>query len=168
VAIDSHAVRFAGGTLGRHRHICAFFNGADEERRVLRSFIKDGFARGEKAFHLVDPELRIEHLRGLADAGIDVQQMMDIGQLEVLPWGEAYLRGDRFDQNAMLALIEEVLQSGAGNGYPLTRLLAPIGLGPARQDDEIRPWGWPPGFQCIRRAHRVRRDARGRDRTPAR
>lgn len=124
MAIDSHAVRFAGGTLGRHRHICAFFNGADEERRVLRSFIKDGFARGEKAFHLVDPELRVEHLRGLADAGIDVQQMMDIGQLEVLPWGEAYLRGDRFDQNAMLALIEEVLQSGAADGYPLTRLLA--------------------------------------------
>ena len=91
---------------------------------MLRSFIKDGFARGEKAFHLVDPELRVEHLRGLADAGIDVQQMMDIGQLEVLPWGETYLRGDRFDQNAMLALIEEVLQSGAADGYPLTRLLA--------------------------------------------
>jgi hypothetical protein len=124
VATESHAVRFAGGTLGRNRHICAFFNGAEEERRVLRSFITDGFERGEKAFHLVDPELRVEHLQGLADAGIDVQQTMDTGQLEVLPWGEAYLRGDRFDQNAMLALIEDVLQSGAAGGYPLTRLLA--------------------------------------------
>ena len=100
---------------------------------MLRSFIKDGFARGEKAFHLVDPELRVEHLRGLADAGIDVQQMMDIGQLEVLPWGEAYLRGDRFDQNAMLALIEEVLQSGAADGYPLTKAARTYGMGPARQ-----------------------------------
>ena len=124
MATESHSVRFAGGTLGRHRHICAFFNGADEEHRVLRSFIKDGFDRGEKAFHLVDPELREEHLKGLADAGINVRQMMGTGQLEVLPWGEAYLRGDRFDQDAMLALIEEVLQSGAATGYPLTRLLA--------------------------------------------
>src|SRR5439155_19334395 len=118
------SVRFAGGTLGRHRHICAFFNSIDEEHRVLRSFITDGFDRGERAFHIVDPEQHEEHLQGLAEAGIDVPQMMDTGQLEVLPWRDAYLRGDRFDQDAMLALIEEVLQSGAASGYPLTRLLA--------------------------------------------
>jgi len=39
-------------------------------------------------------------------------------------WQEAYLRGDRFDQHAMLALIEEVLQSGEHAGYAATRLLA--------------------------------------------
>ena len=60
------SVQFAGGTLGRHRHICAFFNSLDEEHRVLRSFIKDGLDRGEKAFHIVDPELREEHLKRLA------------------------------------------------------------------------------------------------------
>jgi hypothetical protein len=31
---------------------------------------------------------------------------------------------DRFDQNAMLALIEEVLQSADTAGYPLTRVVA--------------------------------------------
>jgi hypothetical protein len=34
------------------------------------------------------------------------------------------LRGDRFDQDAVLALLEEVLQSGAASGYPLTRFVA--------------------------------------------
>src|SRR5260221_9628868 len=67
VTIDASA-QFAGGVLGRHRHICAFFNSTDEEHRVLRSFIKDGFDRGDKAFHLVNPELREEHLKRLADA----------------------------------------------------------------------------------------------------
>jgi hypothetical protein len=124
MAPDHHAVQFGGRPLGRQRHICAFFNGADEEQRVLRSFIKDGFDRGERAFHLVDPELREEHLKGLVEAGINVPQAMGTGQLEVLPWQEAYLRGNRFDQDAMLALIEDVLQSGAASGYPLTRLLA--------------------------------------------
>ena len=124
MATESRSVRFAGETLGRHRHICAFFNGADEEHRVLRPFVKDGFDRGEKAVHLVDPGLREQHLQGLADAGIDVQQTLGTGQLEVLPWEQAYLRGDRFDQDAMLALIEEVLHSSAASGYPLTRLLA--------------------------------------------
>jgi hypothetical protein len=120
----NHSVQFAGGNLGGQRHICAFFNSADEEHRVLRSFFKDGFDRGDKAFHLVDPELREEHLRRLAEAGINVQAAMDTGQLEVRRWQDAYLRGDHFDQNAMLALIEEVLQSADGAGYPLTRVLA--------------------------------------------
>ena len=119
-----HPVRFDGNTLGQNRHICAFFNGIDEEHRVLRSFIKEGLDRGEKAFHVVDPELRDEHLKLLAEAGINVPRAIDTGQLEVWRWQDAYLRGDHFDQDAMLALIEEVLQSADTAGYPLTRLLA--------------------------------------------
>src|SRR6195256_4169723 len=121
---NGDSVRCAGGILGQRRHICAFFNSVDEEYRVLRSFIKDGFDRGDKAFHLVDPDLCEDHLRRLAGAGIDVGQAMGTGQLELRRWQDAQLRGDRFDQDAMLALIEEVLQSGAAAGYPLTRLLA--------------------------------------------
>jgi MEDS: MEthanogen/methylotroph, DcmR Sensory domain len=123
MAINERSMQFAGGTLGGHRHICGFFNGLDEEYRVLRSFIKDGFDEGEKAFHIVDPELRDDHLRRLAEAGINVEQAMAAGQLEVRPWQDAQLRGDRFDPNAMLALIEEVLQSSAAAGYSLTRFV---------------------------------------------
>jgi hypothetical protein len=124
MATNGGSMRCAGSILGQHRHICAFFNSADEEHRVLGSFIKEGFERGDKACHLVDPDLREDHLRRLADAGIDVAQAMDTGQLELRRWQDAYLSGDRFDQDAMLALIEEVLQSGQASGYPLTRLVA--------------------------------------------
>ncbi len=123
MATVDRSVRFAGRTLGRHRHICAFFNSIDEEHRVLRSFIKDGFDRGEKAFHIVDPELREEHLKRLADIDINVERAMGSGQLEVRLWQDCQFRGGRFDQDAMLALIEEVLQSGPAAGYPLTRFL---------------------------------------------
>jgi hypothetical protein len=109
--------------LGKQRHICAFFNSLDEQHRVLRSFFKDGIDRGEKAFHLVGPNLREEHLKGLAEAGINVQQAMDSGQLEVRLWQDTYLCGERFDQDAMLALVEGQLQSGTAEGYPLTRFL---------------------------------------------
>src|SRR5260370_5037289 len=81
----SHSVQFAGGNLSGQRHICAFFNITDEEHTVLRSFIKDGFDRGDKAFHLVDAQLREEHLKRLAEAGTNVQETMDTGQLAVLP-----------------------------------------------------------------------------------
>jgi hypothetical protein len=121
---DDHAMHVNGSTLGEHRHICAFFKSMDEEHRVLGSFIKDGFDREEKGLHIVDPELREEHLRRLDEAGIDVQHAMGLGQLEVRPWQEAYLRDDRFDQDAMLAFIEEELQSGAAAGFRRIRLVA--------------------------------------------
>jgi hypothetical protein len=118
-----NCVQFAGEALGRERHICAFFNSMDEEHRVLRSFIKEGLDRGERAFHIVDPGLREEHLKRLAEADINVETAVASGQLEVRPWQDCQFRGDRFDQDAMLALIEEVLQSSRASGYPLTRFL---------------------------------------------
>lgn len=96
----------------------------DEHYRILRAFIKDGFEKGEKAFHLVDPRRREDHLRRLADAGIDVEATTASGQLEVHPWEDGPLHGERFDQDTWLAGFEEVLQSGPASGYGKTRFLA--------------------------------------------
>jgi MEDS: MEthanogen/methylotroph, DcmR Sensory domain len=126
MATNSGSVHCAGANLGQHRHICAFFNDLDEQHRVLRSFIQEGFERGDKAFHIVDPELWKDHLKRLADAGIDVRQAMDTGQLELRRWQDAYLRDDRFDQDAMLGLLDEVFQSGAASSYPLTRFVSRV------------------------------------------
>ncbi len=41
---------------------------------------------------------------------------MDAGQLEVLPWTDMLVRGHRFDQDAMLASVEELIQSRASAG----------------------------------------------------
>jgi hypothetical protein len=122
--VHDDSLPFSESDRGRSRHICAFFNDIDEQHRELRSFIKDGFGRGDKAFHLVDPEQRDEHLRRLADAGIDVDEAMGRGQLEVRPWQEGPLSGDRFDQDTWLASFEQVLESGPAAGYPQTRFLA--------------------------------------------
>jgi len=37
MATYSGSLRCAGASIGAHRHICAFFNGLDEEYRVLGS-----------------------------------------------------------------------------------------------------------------------------------
>src|SRR6201989_3301240 len=126
MATSGGSVQCAGNSLGQHRHICAFFNDLDEQHRVLRSFIKEGFEQGDKAFHIVDPELWEDHLRRLAEAGIDVERALGSGQLELRRWQDAYLRDDRFDQDAMLALLEEVLQSGAASGNPLIRVVSRV------------------------------------------
>jgi hypothetical protein len=112
------------GLEGVNRHICAFFNGMEEHYRVLRSFITDGFDEGDRAFHLVDPERREDHLRRLADAGVDVDEATASGQLEVHPWQDGPLHGERFDQDTWLAGFEDVLRAGAASGYTKTRFLA--------------------------------------------
>ena len=117
-------VRLAGSVLHRSRHVCAFFHKKDEEYQVLLPFVKEGFEQGHKAFHIVDPAHRDEHLRRLREAGIDVAEAERSGQLEVRRWEDAYLREGHFDQDAMLALIEEVLKGGKAQGFPLTRLVA--------------------------------------------
>lgn len=117
-------VRLAGAALGSSRHVCAFFNSKDEEYRVLLPFIKEGFDYGDKAFHIVKDDHRSEHRRRLQNAGIAVEERERAGQLEIRRWEDAYLRDGHFDQNRMLALIEEVLQGGKAAGYPLTRLVA--------------------------------------------
>jgi hypothetical protein len=96
----------------------------DEHYRVLQTFIKDGLDKGDKAFHLVDPSRFEDHLKRLADEGIDVEEAVASGQLEVHPWEDGPLHGEQFDQDTWLAGFEEVLRSGPASGYAKTRFLA--------------------------------------------
>lgn len=121
---EGAAVHLAGSTLEQSRHVCAFFHTPDEEYRVLLPFIVEGIDRGERAFHIVDPTMRADHLERLNGAGIDVGGAEQRGQLEVRVWAEAYLREGHFDQDAMLALIQQVLEEGPRQGFSLTRLVA--------------------------------------------
>jgi hypothetical protein len=124
IPMTAAPITLAGATLDRYRHVCAFFNTVEEEYRVLLPFIVEGFRRGDRAFHIVGPHERDDHRQRLNDAEVPVDDAEKRGQLEIRLWQEAYLRDGRFDQDRMLALIEEVLQAGVAAGFPLTRLVA--------------------------------------------
>jgi hypothetical protein len=117
-------IRFAGAELTDYRHVCAFFHSKGEEYNVLLPFIREGIEKRQKAFHIVEESRIEEHVDTLERAGMPAQAARQSGQLEVRRWEDAYLREGRFDQDRMLALIEEVLQAGPAQGYPLTRLVA--------------------------------------------
>jgi MEDS: MEthanogen/methylotroph, DcmR Sensory domain len=120
---DNPPMRFANATLGQYRHVCAFFHGTEEEYRVLLPFVKEGLARGEKAFHIVDPELRDEHLERLASGGVDVHSVDKSGQFELHHWHEVYLRDGHFDVNRMLGCMQDVLEQSERDGFPLARVM---------------------------------------------
>lgn len=116
-------IPFAGSRLGEVRHVCAFFNSADEEYRVLMPFIRDGFAAGDKAVHVVKSEQRDDHLLRLAAAGIDPAAAQRSGQLDLRINTETYLVDGRFDQDRMLAVFEGLASGNAPGGFPLSRII---------------------------------------------
>lgn len=120
---DAGDVRIGRGVFGPHRHVCAFFNGADEEQRVLGPFIKEGLNQGEKSLHIIDPASRADYVSRMRATDIAVDASIATGQLEILTWDEAYIRHGRFNQHAMLSLADDMLAKSAAR-YPRTRLVA--------------------------------------------
>jgi hypothetical protein len=118
---STSTVRLPGAAARRFGHVCAFFHNREEEYRVLLPLAREGFERGEKLYHIVDPEHRSERMRRLEEVGISPATARRPGQLEVRTWEESTLRGGLFDQEAMLALLSEVLPVEKADGVGPTR-----------------------------------------------
>jgi hypothetical protein len=117
-------IPFAGSTLGSYRHVCAFFSSPQDEYDTMLPFVRDGLERGERAYHVVPAEDVENHLERLRSGGIEVAAAQRTGRLEIKTPDETYMRGGRFSQAAMLALIQDSLEAGAALGFPLTRFVA--------------------------------------------
>jgi hypothetical protein len=121
---SEQSVHLAGFNLVAHRHVCALFHNQDQEDKMLVPFLKEGLDRGEKAFCVLDPQVRMHLLQKLSDVGVEITLAEERSQLEVKEWERTIVRGGRLDQNTLLELIEEVLRQGREQGFPLTRFVA--------------------------------------------
>src|SRR5260370_1692736 len=119
-----NSVRLVGENLDEGMRICTFFRTSDEKYHVLMPFIREGMEQGDRAFHIVNPSLRSEHAQRMAEAGIDAPRAEVEGQLEIIGWDEAYLRGGSFNRSAMLSLLPVLLNDGRTRGFPITRFIA--------------------------------------------
>jgi DcmR-like sensory protein len=124
MAEESRTVQLAGSTWHYPCHVCGFFNSREEEFRVLMPFLKEGFEDGDKVFQILAKEHCGERRRQVEDMGVDVGAAERSGQLDIRPWEEAHLRGGRFNQDAMLALLDEAMTGAKAQGFPLIRLWA--------------------------------------------
>lgn len=113
-----------GGTTLEHFHVCAFFNSRDEEYEVLTPFFKEGIDQGEKVFHIVNPANLDDHHTRLEHAGIDTGKCKACGQLEVVPWQNAYLdESGTFNKERMLETVDKVTKGGLAEGYSGMRIM---------------------------------------------
>ncbi|HTJ56050.1 MAG TPA: MEDS domain-containing protein [Devosiaceae bacterium] len=117
-------VQLARSTVECPCHACAFFHTQEEEYQIVLPFVKDGVDAGDRNYQFVDKGHRAERLARLKASGIDTATAEQGGLLELLPWEDVYLRNGRFDQQAMLELMEETFKTSRQQGAGLTRLWA--------------------------------------------
>jgi hypothetical protein len=113
----------AGSELSEVRHVCAFFNNNDEQYRVLLPFIRDGFTRGDKSVHVINPGQLEDHMRRLAAAGIDAEGARRAGQFELKTNSDTYLLDGRFDQDRMLESFEQLAAGNQRDGFLMSRIV---------------------------------------------
>jgi hypothetical protein len=123
MAQTSRTVNLARATVNCRCHVCAFFNSRDDEEKVMLPFFKEGLDLGDRAVYILDKSERSDRVQRLADTGVDTAEAEASGQLEVRSWENAYLRPGRFDQYAMIDLLEEVAKA-SHRGPGMTRLWA--------------------------------------------
>lgn len=111
----------ANASFSNHFHACAFVVGPAEERAVIDPFLLEGMKQGQKAVYIVDPEERRAHEARLS-AGATSSDL-----LEVTTWNEAHLKGGSFDQDRMMAALEDMISEHAASGRPPMRLVGQMG-----------------------------------------
>ncbi len=117
--VERQCIHLAGSAVGQPRHIGALFASDAERHDVLRPFVAEGLARRERVVHIVGAPHHGRHVQQLAFDMAEEQECF-----HMLPWEEMYLAGGRFDQQAMLGRIRQVLRDGSDRGFPMTRLVA--------------------------------------------
>jgi len=99
--------------LDAKRHVCAFFHSPDEETGVA-SVHQRWLRAGREGVHIVDPKLRMEHAQRLASPA-SMWRRRKKASVELRNWLTPICRC-HFDQDRMLALIQEVLDGGIEQG----------------------------------------------------
>jgi hypothetical protein len=117
----SLASSLAHAQMRNHFHACAFVNSPVEERDVIDPFFIEGLRRREKAVYIVDPDHRDEHEARLR-AESPSPELVD-----VTTWNHAHLKGGVFDQDRMMASLEELIRDHAATGQPPMRLVGQMG-----------------------------------------
>lgn len=102
-------------------HYCGMYRTDEDWRAIIVDFIRSGMARNEKIVYLVNVTTVDQLKTTLKTAGIDVDGLLDKGQLVILTAKEAYLKDGQFDPDRMIALLEEETDKAIAEGYTALR-----------------------------------------------
>lgn len=101
---------------------------------MLAPFILEGLAAGEKAIHIVQPDLRERYRRRMTESGVDIDAVERSGQLEVISF-PTFPKHGVINQNKAIEMIDHLLSAAGEQGYRRTRVIGDMDW---VVEDEIR------------------------------
>lgn len=107
---------YALSSMQHGDHFCLFYRSVEEQRRVVVPFLAAGLRRGERCVFLGESRSVAWVSQGLAQSGIEVDVELERGAL-VLESGHGHLVDGRFDPDAMVTFLEQIVDETVASGF---------------------------------------------------
>lgn len=108
--------------LKPHEHICLIYESPREWRHTVIPYLAIGLARSEKCVYFYHHSRPAEILEHLKKEGVDVDQVVSSGALELLNAPEAYAANGSIDPDTLIGMLIKITQQAIAKGYPALRL----------------------------------------------
>ncbi|HVN18361.1 MAG TPA: MEDS domain-containing protein [Dongiaceae bacterium] len=102
-------------------HACVFYRNEESLREVLSPYIADGLRRGERCFCAQTPQICKQLLNDLRFLGIDTDQAIQRGALELHTCEEAYFPNGKFQPETMIELLLHSMEDAWRRGFTALR-----------------------------------------------
>lgn len=103
-------------------HYCGIFRSDADQRQITVDFVRLGVERHEKMLYLVHLQTADRLRTTLLDAGIDVDALVDSGQLVVKVAKDVYLVDGVFEPRMMIEMLGKETASAVEAGYAALRV----------------------------------------------
>jgi uncharacterized membrane protein/anti-anti-sigma regulatory factor len=113
-------------------HVCASFGSDEEHGAIVGCYARQALRRGARLLYLLHASDDVTIRRHLADAGIDVEAGIALGQIELRPLEQT---GDTIDPEAMLAAVQAYRRAALRDGYSALCATAEMSWALTRADE---------------------------------
>jgi hypothetical protein len=103
-------------------HYCGIYRTDEDQRKLVIDFIRQGVEKHEKMMYIVNIQTATQLKATLAAAEVEVDDLVERGQLVILTAKEAYLKHGEFDPDKMIALLSEETDKALAEGYAALRV----------------------------------------------
>jgi PAS domain S-box-containing protein len=103
-------------------HFCCLYERREDCKVLLEAFFRQGLERGEKALYLADAGSTVAVRDFMRNAGLEVESLVEMGQLCFLCVDDAFLKAGVFDPVQMMAILRSETEQARADGYTTLRL----------------------------------------------
>lgn len=100
------------------RHVCMFFRNPVEQWEVFRRYFLHHYRNRQPTLYIRSATSQAQMREWLASEGLDFDEVMRSGLLQLLTADQAYLKSGHFSADAMVAFVRQMIIRTNADGHP--------------------------------------------------